>query len=338
MISLTSYLYSADFTVDGILYNVLNENEVEVTYEKNESGYNASTYVGDIVVPETVTYRGMTFKVTQIGKYAFAGCKMNSVELPNSITSIDVSAFSSCRVSKLFLPNSIENIGDYCCADMMNVEELHLPENEHVTNLPFHSFRGMRNLLELKIPTNICRLGSCAFSGAKSLKRLVFHENLWAFGASCFADCTGLEEIEFLSPNVSISYYSFRACTNLKTVKFWHSQCVLEGFPDCDVLESVIVYDEIAHPIADNSFSEGNYLFVNLYVPENSIEQYKECDGWKKFKNIKPLNLYTGITPITVKENSIIKYFDLQGNYTSHPQKGIYIKQEGDNTSKVYFK
>ena len=58
---------SADYTVeiDGIYY-ILNP-----TTEKAEVTSNPNKYTGDVVIPETVTFRGTEHSVTSIGSYAF---------------------------------------------------------------------------------------------------------------------------------------------------------------------------------------------------------------------------------------------------------------------------
>ena len=54
----------------GLYYNITSNSTVEVTYAQ----WHFNTYVGDIVVPTTVTYEGVTYTVTAIGEIAFGGC------------------------------------------------------------------------------------------------------------------------------------------------------------------------------------------------------------------------------------------------------------------------
>ena len=94
--------------IDGIYYKLF-ESNAEVT----SSG--GIAYSGDIVIPSSVTFSGMTYRVTSIGDYAFKDCfKMTSVTIPNSVTSIGESAFYGCfKLTSVTIPNSVIDIGGY---------------------------------------------------------------------------------------------------------------------------------------------------------------------------------------------------------------------------------
>ena len=66
---LPSVALAYDFEVDGIYYNIIG-NEASVTYQ-GEDYYYDNNYSGEIVIPETVTYDGVTYPVTAIGDYVF---------------------------------------------------------------------------------------------------------------------------------------------------------------------------------------------------------------------------------------------------------------------------
>ncbi|MCH5307889.1 MAG: leucine-rich repeat protein [Prevotella sp.] len=86
-----------DFEVDGIYYNYINNRtELQVTYRDNSASY-SNAYLGNVVIPESVTYVGKTYSVTSIGDRAFYGCSgLTSVTIPSSITTSGAYAFSYC--------------------------------------------------------------------------------------------------------------------------------------------------------------------------------------------------------------------------------------------------
>lgn len=100
-----------DAKINGIYYN-FSETEATVTYHQYSSS-NKKIYVGNIVIPESVTYNGKTYPVTSIGFYAFYSCSdLTSVTIPNSVTIIDGRAFESCSsLTNVTIPNSVTTIG-----------------------------------------------------------------------------------------------------------------------------------------------------------------------------------------------------------------------------------
>ena len=58
----TTSLWAHDVEVDGIYYNYLDNNNVEVTYRGNY--YDSyEEYAGEVIIPSTVTYNGTTIEV-----------------------------------------------------------------------------------------------------------------------------------------------------------------------------------------------------------------------------------------------------------------------------------
>ena len=80
----TTSLWAEDFSVDGIYYNYLEDNNVEVTYRGND--YDSyDEYYGAVIIPSTVTYNDITYSVTNIGDVAFGECSaLTSITIPNS--------------------------------------------------------------------------------------------------------------------------------------------------------------------------------------------------------------------------------------------------------------
>ena len=106
-----------DFEVNGIYYNILSDNKVEVT-----SG--TKKYVGDVIIPKSVKY-GNIYKVIQIGNRAFYGCEeLTSIEIPNSVLTIGGSAFQNCGLKGIQIPNSVDSVASSAfakCNELKNV-------------------------------------------------------------------------------------------------------------------------------------------------------------------------------------------------------------------------
>lgn len=87
-----------DAEVNGIFYNLDAANKTAtVTFKGNNSGSYDKGYSGDVVIPETVTYNGITYSVTSLGTYCFADCSsLTAITIPNSVTSLGDFCFESC--------------------------------------------------------------------------------------------------------------------------------------------------------------------------------------------------------------------------------------------------
>ncbi len=71
-------------------------------------------------------------------------------------------------------------------------------------------------------------------------------------------------------------------------------------------------------------FNQDIYENCTLYVPEGTVDKYRECTGWKEFWNIKE-GSPTGISTIKMKKATEPKYYTIDGRRISKPQKGLNI-------------
>ena len=88
-----------DFECNGIYYRIVDDisDIVKVTYKgKGWESYDHE-YSETVVIPDSLTYKNRTYRVTEIDDHAFSGCKeMTSVSIPASVWHIGLGAFSGC--------------------------------------------------------------------------------------------------------------------------------------------------------------------------------------------------------------------------------------------------
>ena len=78
-----------DAEVDGIFYNLDTANKTATVTYKGDKASSYNEYSGDVEIPETVTYNGITYSVTSLGWACFTYCSsLTSITIPNSVTSI----------------------------------------------------------------------------------------------------------------------------------------------------------------------------------------------------------------------------------------------------------
>ena len=105
----------ADVEINGIYYNLILKAKIaEVT-----NGGATGRYSGNVIIPESVYYEGVTYSVKTIYNEAFKDCSLSSITIPSSVTTIGNSAFYSCeRLTSVTIPNGVTTIGEsafiYC--------------------------------------------------------------------------------------------------------------------------------------------------------------------------------------------------------------------------------
>lgn len=84
-----------DVEIDGIYYNLDAETH---TAEVTNGSYAGGEYTGNVVIPESFIYGGITYSVTSIGSWAMSGDlnSFTSITIPNSVTDIANGAFVEC--------------------------------------------------------------------------------------------------------------------------------------------------------------------------------------------------------------------------------------------------
>ena len=102
--------FSSGFEVGGLFYKTAegySMDFVEVT--GNQGG---GKYSGDVVVPGTVEYDGITYTVKGVGNWAFEGCgDLRKVTISEGISKIGAYAFCYCgNLERVILPSTLERI------------------------------------------------------------------------------------------------------------------------------------------------------------------------------------------------------------------------------------
>lgn len=148
-----------DFKVDGIAYN------------KNDDGKSVRVasgvdYKGDIVIPENITYDGVTYSVTSIGENAFSGCTgLASVTIPNTVSFIGDVAFEETPWYNN-QPDGVFYIGDVAYkfkGGMASGTAIYIKEG--TVSISPGAFRGCTGLTSVTIPNSVAEIGFDTFQG-----------------------------------------------------------------------------------------------------------------------------------------------------------------------------
>ena len=76
---------------------------------------------------------------------------------------------------------------------------------------------------------------------------------------------------------------------------------------------------------------------VTLYVPAGSASAYRALEPWSNFSNIVETDLTSIQTPTISSSETIVGYYNLQGQPIAEPQKGVVIVRYSDGTSRKMY-
>ena len=207
------YARAYDFVVDGVYYNITDRRHrtVEVTHWEELTGEGGkpyrlrhhhdcgcqddhcdarehrrliqmdedavererTAYIGRVVVPEKVRYKGIRYRVTGVGKGSFFGRKqLTEVVLPPTVTYIGDAAFEGCTaLREISLPVSVTTIGFAAFRRCMSLKEVALPEG--VRTLDVYAFALCENLTQLQMASSVDTFPGNIVFHCPSLKSII---------------------------------------------------------------------------------------------------------------------------------------------------------------------
>ena len=330
-----------DCKVDNIYYNLNNDDKTaSVTNTTNNK------YVGNIIIPESITYSGTTYSVTSIGEYAFESCsELTSVTIGKHVYSIGKYAFRGCSgltsvvvdknngtydsrdncnaiietsTNKLIvgcknttIPNSVTSIGKFAFAYCSGLTTVTIPNS--VTTIGDYAFSGCTGLTSVTIPNSVTSIGTFAFYGCPSLTTVTIPNSVTSTGDGVFSGCSGLTTVTIPNSVTSIGQAAFSGCTGLTSVTIPNSVTSIGNyaFYKCTGLTNLTSLAVEPPTCGEGVFEKVDKTTCQLLVPEESINKYKTADQWKEFMNIYG---FSGVDDVSVDtQNAVYEVYNLQG-------------------------
>lgn len=249
-------------TVGGIEYNF----EVivsKMTYVRLTPVSTPSVVKGDIILPTTAEYDGVTYTVTQIGQQAFRDYTgISSITLPKTLSQIEKEAFAGCAsLQTVNTPQPLSVIGEY-------------------------AFDGCSQLKAFSLEASISELGKGAFRGCASLEELVFTPTITEIPDELCNGCTSLKEISLPSTIMRVGASAFESCTSARTIKIDRSlqNIGARAFSGCSAVESISCMTATPPMCSANTF-DGIPADIPVTVPMANVGDYRKATGWNRFGN-----------------------------------------------------
>lgn len=293
-------LMAEEVKVAGITYEIKDDNTAIVV-----KGINSA----DIIIPATITYKGVECKVTAIGEKAFADCyKITNITIPESVTAIGNNAFVFCDAIEEFeIPNSVVSIGDFAFFGCECLQKVFIPKSvESIGKNPFARCTGIASIVieegnafydcgdncnsiietstktfvsgcaNSKIPSGVVAIGDSAFYFCTSLTDIKIPNSVKHIGSYAFYNCHELGEINIPGNVTDIGDYAFFGCGSLVSVEIPDGVTDIGeyAFGDCFALKNVIIPGSVA-TIAHSMFFEcGSLESVVISDGVTNIDNY----------------------------------------------------------------
>lgn len=154
-------------------------------------------------------------KIKKIGDFAFNGCHLKNVTLPETLVEIGKNAFENNDFCEITLPDAISNIGK-------------------------GAFTSCYNLTSVVIPKRVTVINKEVFFGCRELESVTFHDELEEIGKQAFFYCA-LKTLELPREIIHISDGCFTGCQFQKLELPYIKTIGDNALSFCENLESLVV-------------------------------------------------------------------------------------------------
>lgn len=253
--------------------------------------------------------------IEDIGMYAFYNCKKLATPLfPTTITKIGYESFNGCDSFKgIYISSNIETISD-------------------------GAFANCDSITSLEITGVVKNLDRSSFGYCKQLSSITLGEGLESIGDRTFAEAS-IDSIILPNSVKTIDEEAFYACYNLKKVSLGTdieqiaAGAFNSGYYGSIDLNSITIRALIPPSIDESTFSSKSYLNCMVKVPIESVNEYKNAEGWKNFWNIEGDESLSGLDAILIDGTKYpLEIYDIHGMRHSRPIKGINIIRHSDGS------
>lgn len=194
--------------------------------------------------------------VTEIGRFAFHGYSISSIEIPNSVIKIGYGAFDSCKklqevtfeansqlttlengdplyywdqpgvfqssgLKQIILPNSVQNVGNNAFRSCSSLEAVIFEKDSQATNLGSNSLAECKALKFLMIPASVVSFGAdiCKNSG---YPMTIFYGGTQEMFETVKNDNSTLRNGHFNGALLGAEWYYFSETEPIFDGNFWH--------------------------------------------------------------------------------------------------------------------
>lgn len=243
-----------------------------------------------------------------IDKYAFMGCLVEELAIPDGVERINFFAFSSCpNLKKIAIPASVETIEELAFDNCPEVISIVVDKN----NTDYDSRNGCNAIIYTSdnklilgcsstiIPQDIETIGEFAFSHCRNLQKIIVPEGVSCIAGGAFEYCSSLKEVVLPTTlEAFIGESNFGYCTSLESITIPKGVCNMES----DIFEGCISLQKISVDSANETFDSRNNCNAVIDTEQNKL--VAGCKGTVIVDGIKSIGsrafYKSGITSVHI--------------------------------------
>lgn len=261
-------------------------------------------YIGERAFDYTPNFYGvfhMPSKIKKMTNVIFGGLGSNGsftgqIEIPQGITEIPEGAFCFALKNRIdmTLPTGVKEIGSF---GFSGLKFSSLKLNDDLEQIGEHAFESCSVPFQIELPNNLLSIGKQAFGWSGLEGELVIPESCLSIGLRAFIFCD-LTKIILPSRLELIQAEAFSCLGRLReiTIPKYVDYIGDYAFAADGALQTMICLNPEPPTLGTNPFGPGggwgwengsvDFDKCILQVPEQSVELYRNTDGWNQFKNI----------------------------------------------------
>ncbi len=189
----------------------------------------------------------------------------NELQYFTSLREISPRAFADCyKLRSITMPVSVQIIHEQAFSSCVQLEEIQIPTS--VQRLEQNCFFHCSSLREILVPPSVRdSIPYQAFAYCTELQRATIEANVSFIGVNAFSGCSQLQ-------TVTLPFTTTRVCSN--------------AFSGCGEIRQIFCRASTPPAVGNDVFDSRVLTNAVLFVPEGSVEAYKQAPGWCDFKFI----------------------------------------------------
>lgn len=247
-----------------------------------------------IVIPATIVFNNVEFRVKKIMRGAFEDCHyITSITIGGNVNTIGDNAFAGCSgLTSVTIPSNVTSIGEGIFKDCSGLISVIIDCS--IESIPYCAFYKCSSMTSISItnPNCITEIGAYAFSGCKSLTSFTIGNSVKNIDKYAFAGCSSLESIIIPNSVQGIGESPFSGCTKLTRVEMDNNRIVSRNYKESgyDSFQKTFGFSAKEYILGNNVTSIGEYAFSNYKMTSITLSSSVTSLSRYSFKGCNSLN------------------------------------------------